>query len=107
MNIPGWSIGSENRSTQRYSEELSRIFEAQQLDMHFSDFKCLGLQYENTPDIIVKSTQGQLKIGELKAPWIKSHKPALVHESEDALRIHSTYSVHATFEMRVRALYHV
>lgn len=51
--------------------------------MHFSDFKCMGLKYGNTPDVIGKSEQGQLGIiGEIKAPWIIRHKPARAHVDE-------------------------
>jgi hypothetical protein len=83
----GDESGVQSRFTQHYAEELSRIFEAQQLDMNFSDFKCLGLPYVNTPDVVLKSTQGELKIvGEIKVPWIKAHKPSLACTRDPVLR---------------------
>ncbi|KAJ5956006.1 hypothetical protein N7501_010285 [Penicillium viridicatum] len=44
-------------------------------ETEFADFKCLGNPYANTPDSIMMTTNGQLKVvGELKAPWVEEHK---------------------------------
>ncbi|KAJ5405263.1 hypothetical protein N7465_006547 [Penicillium sp. CMV-2018d] len=48
---------------------------AQSIGLEFADFKCLGNPYANTPDSIMMTTNGQLKVvGELKAPWVEEHK---------------------------------
>jgi hypothetical protein len=55
--------------------------------VNFSDFKCLGLGYENTPDSVLKTQRQELKVvGEIKVPWIKAHQPSRAYEDEDALR---------------------
>ncbi|CAG8946879.1 unnamed protein product [Penicillium salamii] len=51
----GDEAGVQSRFTLHFGEELGRIFEAQGIDVNFSDFKCLGLGYENTSDSVLKT----------------------------------------------------
>lgn len=54
---------------------VGKILKAQSIGLEFADFKCLGNPYANTPDSIMVTTNGQLKvIGELKAPWVEGHE---------------------------------
>ncbi|KAJ5521607.1 hypothetical protein N7527_005722 [Penicillium freii] len=83
----GDEAGVQSRFTQHYGEELGRIFEAQGIDVLFSDFKSLGLGYENTPDSALKTQGNELKaVGEIKVPWIKAHQPSRAYEYDDVLR---------------------
>ncbi|OQD60011.1 hypothetical protein PENPOL_c033G07087 [Penicillium polonicum] len=54
---------------------VGKILKAQSIGLEFADFKCLGNPDANTPDSIMMTTNGQLKVvGELKAPWVEEHK---------------------------------
>lgn len=57
----GDESGVQSRFIQNCGEELGRIFEAQGIDLNFSDFRCLGLSYTKTPDIVLKTKQGRAK----------------------------------------------
>lgn len=61
--------GVQSRFTQHYGEKLCRIFEAQDIDLVFSDIRCAGVSYANIPDIVIMDSSRRLKVvGEIKVP---------------------------------------
>ncbi|CAI7606948.1 unnamed protein product [Penicillium viridicatum] len=60
---------------------------AQSIGLEFADFKCLGNPHANTPDSIMMTTNGQLKVvAELKSPWVEQYKMSDAYEEETMLR---------------------
>ena len=54
---------------------LGQTLKVQSIDLCFGDFKCLDSPYPNTPDIILKNSNRELKVvGELKVHWVAEHK---------------------------------
>lgn len=67
--------GVQGRFQQSIGTVLGHVFRAQSIDLTFADFKTLGSSYYGTPDVIIKSSNNELKVvGELKAPWIEDHR---------------------------------
>ncbi|KAJ5247710.1 hypothetical protein N7468_002693 [Penicillium chermesinum] len=71
----GDEYGVQGRFQQWIGSVMGHVFQAQAIDLHFADFKCLGHRYSGTPDTILQTSQTELKIvGELKVPWIRKHR---------------------------------
>lgn len=70
--------GLQGRFQQAIGQVLGAALEAQAVNLHFADFKCSGLRYQNIPDVVGLSTtvQGREElrlVGELKVPWVLPH----------------------------------
>ncbi|CAG8359124.1 unnamed protein product [Penicillium salamii] len=112
--VVGDESGAQSRFTQHYGEELSRIFEAQGIDLVFSDFKCAGVPYANIPDTVIMDSSRRLKVvGEIKVPWVLQHQSSLQFEYPHALRqifaqpiqymqdLNCTYGFYTTYDETV------
>jgi hypothetical protein len=58
-------------------QEFGAVLEAKSIKICFADFKCSGVTYKNTPDIVALSENlgviGIKLVGELKVRWIPEH----------------------------------
>lgn len=57
-----------------FGNELGHIFAAQSIDLNFLDFKCLGIDYDSIPDVVLKSQSQELIAGESKSSGFKRTK---------------------------------
>jgi hypothetical protein len=47
--------GVQGRFQQSVGQVLGKVLDAQGINAHFADFKCLGSAYKETPDIVSMS----------------------------------------------------
>lgn len=93
--------GLQGRFQQAIGQVLGGALEAQGVNLHFADFKCSGLQYQNVPDVVGLSTivqgtavqgttvQGRKVlrlVGELKVPWVPQHSLRDAYDKPQRLR---------------------
>ncbi|KAF7128471.1 hypothetical protein CNMCM5793_003201 [Aspergillus hiratsukae] len=80
--------GVQGRFQQSVGQVVGKILDAQGINAHFADFKCIGGAYHNTPDAILMNGNALEAIGELKVPWVDKHVIADAYDDEDrALRV--------------------
>jgi hypothetical protein len=86
--LVGDEHGVQGRFQQSVGQVLGKILNAQGINAHFADFKCLNSAYDKIPDVITMSQGNVLKIvGELKVPWIEDHQIKKVFNNERQLRV--------------------
>ncbi|OQD69307.1 hypothetical protein PENPOL_c002G10652 [Penicillium polonicum] len=93
--------GLQGRFQQAIGQVLGAALEAQGVNLHFADFKCSGLQYQNVPDVVglstivqgtaVQGTTVQSRkvlrlVGELKVPWVPQHSLRDAYDKPQRLR---------------------
>lgn len=78
----GDEAGVHARFQQAAGQVLGAVFEAQSINMALGDFKCTGISYNRTPDVVMltlpdpqNANAQQLKVvGEDKVPWLAEHR---------------------------------
>ncbi|KAJ5592206.1 hypothetical protein N7537_009110 [Penicillium hordei] len=82
------------RFQQAAGQVLGAVFEAQSINIALGDFKCTGLSYSKTPDVVMLSLPDlqngnvqQLRVvGEVKVPWLIEHRLDLCAANSTWLR---------------------
>ncbi|KAJ5206559.1 hypothetical protein N7491_002826 [Penicillium cf. griseofulvum] len=77
----GDETGLQGRFEERVGQVLGVVFEVNQIDLVFGDFKCTtnALTYRKTPDIIIMRPNGSsYVVGEIKTFWVYEHQLARV-----------------------------
>ncbi|CAG7940734.1 unnamed protein product [Penicillium salamii] len=77
----GDESGLQGRFQQAIGQTLGKVFEAQDLDIQFADFKCLPRQGKKVPDCVMRTSTDELKaVGDLKVPWVSYHRMEDFHD---------------------------
>lgn len=78
----GDKAGVHAQFQQATGQVLGAVFEAQSINMALGDFKCTGISYSRTPDVVMLSLPDpqnanaqELKVvGKDKVPWLTEHR---------------------------------
>ncbi|RHZ61492.1 hypothetical protein CDV55_105047 [Aspergillus turcosus] len=83
--LVGDEHGVQGRFQQSVGQVVGKILDAQGINAHFADFKCLGGAYRNTPDVILMNGNALEAIGELKVLWVDMHVIEDAYDNKDLL----------------------
>jgi hypothetical protein len=85
MDLEYYQVGMERgvrgRFQQRIGHEVGIVFNEQQIDLLFADFKCQPyvIPDDRAPNsIIIKGAGGTRVLGEVRVPWVDQHDIELV-----------------------------